>query len=167
MDWSPFLEDDETIRWQGRPAPRCYTFRNWKHSLFGLALLIMSLLWLSFGLHLAPGNLRGWLPLPFVLGGLYLSGGQLLWSRLQWEGVFYTITDRRVIVHKILPRRVFFCPLAEVTWFQVKPQGENLGTIKIRAEGRDEPLNLSCIEHPEVPAAMLRRVVEPDAADSV
>ncbi|NIQ96855.1 MAG: PH domain-containing protein [Desulfuromonadales bacterium] len=167
MDWSPYLEDGETVRWQGRPAPRCYTFRNWKHSLFGLALLLMSLLWLSLGLHLAPGKLWGWLPLPFALGGLYLSGGHLLWSRLQWEGVFYAVTDRRVIVRKSLPQSVLDCPLAEIAFFQVRPFGDNLGTIRITVEGRDAPLVMPCIEYPETPAALLRRVVEPRGADSV
>ena len=52
MDWNPHLEPGETVRWEGRPAPRCYTFRNWKHSLVGLLLLILTGFWqvMSFGL---------------------------------------------------------------------------------------------------------------------
>lgn len=163
MDWSLYLEREEDVRWQGRPAPRCYTFRKWKHSIFGLALLLLSLFWWGLGMRLTAGELRNWLPLPFALAGAYLSFGHLLWSRLQWERVFYAITDRRIIVHKILPTRVLFCPLAEVTRFDLYPVGENLGTIKITAEGRKSPLTLECIEYPEVPASMLRRAIDPHA----
>jgi len=109
------------------------------------------------------GESRGWLPVPFALAGAYLSFGHLLWSRLQWERTFYAITDRRIIIHKILPTRVLFCPLAEVTRFELLPVGKNLGTVRISAEGRKFPLTLACIEYPEVPASMLRRAIDPHA----
>ena len=75
------LTADETIRWHGRPAPRAYTFRNWRHSLLGLALLLPCLIWQLVGIELAADGAPSWvawLPLPFNLATLYLAFGQLL-----------------------------------------------------------------------------------------
>ena len=46
------LEEDETLLWQGRPAPRCYTFRNWKLAAAGTALFLACSFWLMLGYQL-------------------------------------------------------------------------------------------------------------------
>lgn len=152
MDWSSQLAAGESVQWEGRPAPRCFVFRNWRHSLFGLLLLLLSSWWQAVGYQL--GRLYGWgwlvwLPLPFVLLGLYLALGHVLLARYEWERVFYAVTDRRVLVLRGLLRPCAeSLELPEVTWFQVKPHGRELATVRV-VSGRDRPpLIFSCIEHP-------------------
>ena len=147
------LAVEETIRWQGRPAPRAYTFRNWRHSLFGLALLLPCMVWQLVGIELAADGAPSWvawLPLPFNLGNLYLAFGQLLIARLEWERVYYAVSDR-----SIYQRRGFFrsrlrsLPLAGVTRIRRKILGPNLATVRI--DGREgESLIFSAIEHSEL-----------------
>jgi len=152
MDWSSQLAADESVLWEGRPAPRCYVFRNWLHSLFGLLLLLLSTWWQAVGYQL--GQLYdliwlGWLPLPFVLLGLYLALGHVLLARYEWERVFYAVTDRRVLVLRGLFRSRFdSLSLPEVTYFQVRPHGRDLATVRV-CSGMPRPhLVLLCVEHP-------------------
>jgi hypothetical protein len=152
MDWSSQLAADESVLWEGRPAPRCYVFRNWRHSLCGLLLLLLSTWWLAVGYqlaHLYDWLWLAWLPLPFVLLGLYLALGHVLLARYEWERVFYAVTDRRVLVLRGLFRPHFeSLPLPEVTYFQVRPHGRDLATVRI-CSGMSRPhLVLLCIEHP-------------------
>lgn len=152
MDWSTHLAAGEYVLWEGRPAPRCYVFRNWRHSLFGLLLLLLSTWWQAVGYQL--GQLYdliwlGWLPLPFVLLGLYLALGHVLLARYEWERVFYAVTDRRVLVLRGLFRSRFdSLPLPEVTHFQVRRHGLDLATVRVGSSKARSPLTLSCIEHP-------------------
>lgn len=152
MDWSPYLETGEMVRWQGRPAPRCYTFRNWRHSLFGLLLLVLSVYWQIVGFELGRAYgypLMGWIPLPFLLAAVYLSIGHLLLARLEWEKVFYAVTDRRVLVLRgVLKQRLLETPLETVTYFRIRPLGEELGTVRISADPSLRSLSLHCLEHP-------------------
>ena len=151
MDWTQFAAG-EPVRWEGRPAPRCFVFRNWRHSLFGLLLLLLSTWWQAVGYQL--GRLYGWpwlvwLPLPFVLLGFYLSIGHLLLARYEWERVFYAVTDRRVLVLRgLFRRRCESLALSEVTYFQVKPHGRELATVRVCSGTTRPPLVLSCVEHP-------------------
>lgn len=152
MDWSPFLESGEVLRWEGRPAPRCFTFRRWRHSLFGILLLILSLYWQIVGYQLSltyrlPA--LAWIPLPFLFAAVYLSIGHLLFARREWEHVFFAVTDRRVLAQKgLLRRRLETLRLAEITYFRVTPLGENLGTVRIRSAEGCVPLELPCLEYP-------------------
>lgn len=152
MDWSTHLEADESVLWEGRPAPRCYVFRNWRHSLFGLLLLLLSTWWLAVGYqlgHLYDWIWLAWLPLPFVLLGLYLALGHVLLARYEWERVYYAVTDRRVLVLRGLFRPRFdSLQLPEVTYFQVRPQGRDLATVRICSAVSRPHLILLCIEHP-------------------
>jgi len=147
------LIDDEKILWQGRPAPRAYTFRNWRHALFGLALALPCLIWQLAGIDLAAGGAApwvAWLPLPFNLGCLYLAFGQLLIARLEWEQVYYAVSN-----HTIYQRCGFFrprlhrMPLAAVTTVRKKVLGPNLATIRMEGSA-GERLLFSSIEHPEL-----------------
>jgi hypothetical protein len=162
------LAADETIRWQGRPAPRAYTFRNWRHALFGLALMLPCLLWQLVGIELVANGAPGWvawLPLPFNLGSLYLAFGQLLIARLEWEQVLYAVSDRTVYQRRGFFRPRLRClPLAAVTNVRQKKLGPNLATIRI--DGEDgESLLFASIEHAELllrlfPAATAGDIVQ-------
>lgn len=152
MDWSAHLAADESVLWEGRPAPRCFVFRNWRHSLFGLLLLLLSTWWLGVGYqlgHLYDWIWLGWLPLPFVLLGLYLALGHVLLARCEWERVFYAVTDRRVLVLRgLLRRRCESLALPEVTWLMVRSHGRELATVRVCPGATRPPLILSCVEHP-------------------
>ncbi|MEJ2698953.1 MAG: PH domain-containing protein [Desulfuromonadales bacterium] len=153
MTWEGHLGPAEVLRWEGRPAPRCFTFRNWLHSLFGFLLLFLASYWQMVGYQLSQAHhslILALVPLPFLLAGIYLSFGHLLLARWEWENVFYAVTDRRILARRGLFRpRVEELPLAEVTGFRLKPLGENLGTLRIQGSG-DPPasLVLHCIEYP-------------------
>lgn len=167
MDWFDQLESGEEVRWEGRPAPRCYTFRNWQHSLFGMLLLVLAVWWQAVGYqlgHVYDSALLIWLPLPFLLVGLYLSLGHVLLARYEWERVFYAVTDHRVLVRRgIFRQRVESLPLSEVTYFQVKPLGKDLATISVIAEGRGNVV-LCCLEHPQRPIELLESAMEVSGA---
>ncbi len=97
------LDNNEEVCWEGRPAPRCYTFRHWRHSIFGLVFLVICCYWQFLGFEMAEtyeSILLAWLPLPFLLLGLYLSIGHLLQARLEWNRVYYAITDRRLLIQR-------------------------------------------------------------------
>jgi len=166
MNWSAHLEDNENITWQGRPAPRCFTFRNWMHSLFGIVLTIGSGFWLWYGIQLngAQGKIvLILLPLPFLIAGLYLAIGHLLLARLEWDHVFYALTDRRLIVQKgIGGKRVESLPLADLLGFQLRPIGEQLGTVAVRVREREKALLICCIEYPK----QLTDLLEPVLVDN-
>lgn len=163
MNWQPLLLPEETLRWQGRPAPRCWTFRNWRHSLFGMLLLPFSVWWQGTGLSLGREYANVWLillPLPVLLFALYLAFGHLLLARLEWEKVFFAVTDRRILLRRGVRGQVLLSlPLDEVGAYRLVPQGECLGTVKIRARGGEERLTLSCIEYPQGVTALLDAVL--------
>ena len=169
MTWEPLLEPGETLRWEGRPAPRCYTFRNWRHSLFGLLLVILCLYWTVMAVQLAAVYHWPWLPLvpvPFLLVAFYLALGHLLWARLEWEQVFYAVTDRRVLVRRGLRgRRHQQLPLAALVWFQVRPFGPELATVRLRGAAEDQRLALCCVEYPRRVTALLEAALASNAVE--
>ncbi|MDO9079660.1 MAG: PH domain-containing protein [Desulfuromonadales bacterium] len=161
------LTADETIRWQGRPAPRAYTFRNWRHAVFGFALMIPCLFWQFVGVELAADGAPAWvswLPLPFNLGCLYLAFGQLLIARLEWERVHYAVSDRNIYQrHGFFRSRLRSLPLADVTRIRKKNLGPNLSTVRI--DGREgESLVFSAIEHSELLLRLFPDLAGADAA---
>ncbi len=159
MNWAGVLVGNEVLYWQGRPAPRCYTFRNWRHALFGVFLFLLSLYWLTIGVQLAAVYGLPWLPwipVPFLLIGLFLGLGQLAAARVEWEQVFYAVTDRRILVRRGLRGKTLeSLPLNEVVWFQLRPHGEELGTLRIRGRDPQARLTLSCIEYPRKVTVLL------------
>jgi apolipoprotein N-acyltransferase len=152
MDWQPLLQPGESLRWQGRPAPRCWTFRNWRHSLFGMLLLPFTIWWLGIGISLGRENAAPWLfllSLPVFLAALYLALGHLLLARLEWEQVFYAITDQRILVRKGLRGQIFIAlPLEQIGSYRLLSQGESLGSVRLFPAGSEHRLTLSCIEYP-------------------
>lgn len=152
MRWEEFLEDGENLTWQGRPAPRCYTFRNWRHSIFGVVLLLLTTFWQSVGVKMADEYQLawlGWLPIPFLMVALFLAFGHLLLARLEWNRVFYAVTDRRLLVQRgLFGGRLQSMALDTVTYFRLRKQGEELGTLKVYGETSEHQLILNCIEYP-------------------
>ncbi len=162
MKLNIILESNEKIRWEGRPAPRCYTFRHWRHSIFGLIFLAICSYWQILGFEMAEtyeSIWLVWLPLPFLLFGLYLSIGHLLQSRLEWNNVYYAITDRRLLVQRaLLKRRIETLELAEITYFSLHHHGEQLGTLRAH-KGKEQQLTLHCIEYPRRATDLLEEVM--------
>lgn len=156
------LAVDETILWQGRPAPRAYTFRNWRHAIFGFALMLPCLFWQLVGIELVSAGAPSWvawLPLPFALGSLYLAFGQLLIARLEWEQVLYVVSDRTIYQRCGFFRpRLRQIPRAKVTAVRKRTLGPNLATIRLDGE-EGQFLLFAAIEHAEL---LLR--LFPDAA---
>ena len=125
MDWQKHLQEDEQLLWQGRPAPRCYTFRNWKLALIGVLLFLVSSFWQTLALQLVE-DVHGWtlalIPVPLVVASFMMGPGQLLLMRIEWERIYYCLTHKRLLLqHGILKNKVQEIPLDEiVNWKQKK-----------------------------------------------
>jgi hypothetical protein len=159
MDWNTCLEEGETLRWEGRPAPRAFVFRNWVHSLFGGLLLAVAVYWQVLAARLAEAQQWPWLalaPIPFLLVGLYLAVGHLLLARLEWEKVFYAVSDRRLLARKGLfrPRLETFA-LADLARFRVKPIGPELATLRVFPRDSGSGLVFTAVEQPRPVIALL------------
>lgn len=161
--WPPLLPN-EILRWEGRPAPRCYTFRQWRHALFGLFLTAVCSVWLWLGVQQAAEHgwpWLAWVPLPFLTYALWLAFGQLLAARLEWEKAAYAVTDRRIIVqHGLFKPCLNTLELERLTWFRLQPLGTELGTLRIHGEAGDRVLMMHCIEYPRRPAALLEAAIK-------
>lgn len=158
------LSAGEVVRWEGRPAPRCYTFRHWKHSIFGGIFLAICTYWQILGFPLAAEYGIAWLvwlPVPFVLLGIYFSVGHLLQARLEWNRVYYAITDRRLLAQRGLWRvRTETMALKDMTYFSLNWQGEHLGTLRV-CQGKEKQLTLHCLEHPRKATDLLEQWLKP------
>ncbi len=155
-DLESLLESGETILWRGRPAPRAFTFRNWRRSLavpVGFFVLLVAYRTVS----LVAGTVRlssPWLAL-LVAVGLWFGVGQLLWARLEWERVFYLLTDRRMVaVHGVLGRCRWTLPLVQLRKIESQPLGGALATLRLVAQGSTR--TLYCLEHPEILIQLLQ-----------
>lgn len=155
MDWENFTAKDETRRWVGRPAPRCYTIRNWKHSLVGMGMMVPISIWQQFGIELAQTGSPwyvAWIPLPFMFIALYLSLGHLFWARINWESVFYALTDEHLYIKPgIFSKRVVI-PISSIKTIQLKRHGAELATVILSVPVADEDrrVTLSCLEHSQL-----------------
>lgn len=153
MDW-PQLENGEQILWQGRPAPRCYTFRYWKQALIGSLLFLVSSFWLLLALELIKEGQPLWLaglPLPLILGSFIFGPMQILLARWRWPKVGYQLTDKALY---LAPGGA--AQLSEIVAVRLKRQGEHLASLRVEAAGA-KPLILHCIEQPETLRLLLNR----------
>lgn len=153
MNWELLLKQDEELRWEAKPAPRCYTFRHWRFSSAGalifLLTLLLPVLFVPAELAHNTGALRALLYLPSFLA-FWLFAGPLLVARLEWDRVFYAVTDRRLLVRRgVLRERIIALPLQDVAALQLEPLGEHLAHVRIKSALLSRPLRLCCIEYPQ------------------
>ncbi|OEU64560.1 MAG: hypothetical protein BA870_11195 [Desulfuromonadales bacterium C00003094] len=161
--WKDLLEAEERIVWQGRPAPRAYTFRNWRWSLLAAAGLVVVLFFRQGNGSLQVGYaVDQWWPAVGLVVGLWAGIGHLIWARLEWERVFYLLTDRRLLaVSGVLGRRRQVLPLKRLQQLEQEALGPALATVKVFGGGR--PLTLHCLEHPQLFLQLLSSHVGSDA----
>jgi len=161
MNWSSLLNPNEQILWQGKPAPFCYTFRNYVHAFAGLALSGLVAFWLKVSLYLdASYPHLWWTTLPFIGIGIYLCIGQFVLARLEWRHTLYLFTDQRLILFKgIFKWRMKPYNYSQVTSFSRRPVG-SLATFKIHVEGENKAVFMSCVEHPEALTTLLTDIVQ-------
>jgi hypothetical protein len=160
--WKDLLEADERIVWRGRPAPRAYTFRNWRWSLQAAAGLVMVLFFRQGNgpLQVDFAVDQWWTGAGLVVG-LWAGVGHLIWARLEWERVFYLLTDRRLLaVSGIFGRRRQVLLLKQLKQFEQDDIGPALATVKVSGGG--QRLTLHCIEYPQLLLQLLSSHIETD-----
>jgi hypothetical protein len=95
------VEPEETVIWQGKPEKWPFVTMGLPHLLVALPA---SLAWTGFFIYLEflavrAGSPAGALLLaPFVLVGLYLTGGRFFAGAWCWRNTCYMITDKRVLI---------------------------------------------------------------------
>ncbi|SEA15010.1 hypothetical protein SAMN05660420_01390 [Desulfuromusa kysingii] len=151
FNWS--LQDGETILWQGRPAPRCYTFRHWLQATIGTILYLASCFWLMVGVELVRSQGYSWwlaiAPFLIALAAFAVGPGQLIMARLRWEKVFYALTDQRLLVrNRMFKTTTNSYPLCHFKKVKQKHYGEHLSSLRLSFQ-ETQPVTLECIEHPE------------------
>lgn len=156
MNWHEYLLAGETLHWEGCPMPRCYVFKRWKQTLFGIPVLALSGYWFFQGMYLAASGYPFWLPLlplPFIFAGYQLSIGQLFSARRRWEKLYYAISDLRVL--RFDNHRVTALELCNISYFKLNFHGKQLGSLEIFAGSTEHRLTLECIEYPTKATALL------------
>jgi len=160
------LKEGETLLWQGRPAPRCYTFRNWKHALFGMVLFFPTLFWTTLSWQLFRAGESLLLPLvtvPFLLLSFWLAFGHLFKARWEWEQLFYSLSDQRLMKHS--RRGIEEFPVASFKGYTLRSLGEHLATVKVmHPEGR---LILHCLEQPQLLCDQLDMLLDQQRAGEI
>lgn len=167
------LEEGETLLWQGRPAPRCYTFRNWKQATLGTLLFLACSFWSFLGFELSESETQllviGLITLPLTMTTFFLGPGQLVLARWRWEKLFYALTDRRLLIREglVSVRRRSY-PRGTITGYQLRRFTEELASVRI-LRGKQPPLVLACLEQPNLLFRHLPRsqASEADAGESV
>jgi len=154
IDWQWPLDEGETLLWQGRPAPRCYTFRNWKLSAAGTLLFMACSFWMLLGIQLVKSEnysmLLVLITIPLVVTTFFLGPGQLVLARLRWEKLFYALTDQRLLVRDgILSVQFREFSLEEISGWQQRRFGPDLASIRI-LRGDEAPQILACLEQPQL-----------------
>lgn len=151
FQWS--LNDGETMRWQGRPAPRCYTFRHWLQATIGTILFLASSFWLMVGIQLVRAQgYSSWLilaPCLLSMAAFFIGPGQLILARWRWEKIFYALTDQRLLVrNRLFGNRIYIYQLCDYKHFKQKKYGRQLLSLRLSFKG-SPPIVLECLEHPE------------------
>jgi len=151
FEWS--LTDAEIIVWEGRPAPRCYTFRHWLQAAIGTVLFLASSFWFMVGIQLIRAQGYSWglavAPFLFALVAFCIGPGQLILARLRWEKIFYALTDQRLLVrNRLVGNKISDYPLANFKQFQQKKYGRQLVSLRLSFKG-SPAITLECLEYPE------------------
>lgn len=148
------LNEGEVVLWQGRPAPRCYTFRHWLQALIGTVLFLASSFWLMVGIQLVKtGEFPALLliaPVTLAVVAFFVGPGQLIFARLRWEKIFYVLTDQRLLVRKrLFGGKVLIFTRSDFKHFKQKTYGKNLVSLRLSFKNRPA-IVLECLEHPEL-----------------
>lgn len=164
--WNKLLEAEECIVWQGRPAPRAYTFRNWRWSMQAAAGLAMVLLFQQGNGPLQVDYaVDQWWTWAGLVVGFWAGIGHILWARMEWEHVFYMMSDRRLVaISGILGRRQQVFSLEQLQKVEQQSLGKALATVKISGGGQH--MTLLCLEYPQLLLQLLSCHVEPEARDA-
>ena len=136
----------EKILWQGRPAPRCYTFQYWKQALIGSLLFMVSSFWLLLAFELVDEGQPLWLlllPLPIIVSSFIFGPMQLLIARWRWPKVFYQLTDENIYFSEGRSAQI-----TDVTNVKIRRQGEHLASLRLDIQDA-RPLIIHCIEQPD------------------
>jgi hypothetical protein len=151
--WRDYLQKGESICWEGRPAPRAFTFRHWRWSAAALVsgLVLAGLAMPAIRAGEPSGSIGS--VLPAALGLLVFWGlfGPYLCARLAWEREFYALTDRRLLISSgLFACKVSACYRNELGEVSLRRLGPALATITFsRKEGCGQ-VTLACLEHPEL-----------------
>lgn len=146
------LEVGEKPLWQGRPAPRCYTFQYWKQALVGSLLFLVSSFWLMLAVELMAEGEPVWLaalPLPLIVGSFIFGPLQILRARWRWPKIFYQLTETRLYA-----AQGSSVQLADIIEIKIKKFGVQLASLRIDVKG-SRPLIIHCIEQPDRLLALL------------
>lgn len=159
--WDKLLEGEERIVWQGRPAPRAYTFRNWRWSMQAAAGLAMVLFFRQGNGPLQVNYaVDQWWTWAGLVVGFWAGIGHILWARMEWEHVFYLMTDRRLVaVSGIMGRRHQVLCLDQLEKVEQQALGTSLSTVKVFGGG--QRMTLHCLEYPHHLLQFLSSHVKP------
>ena len=155
----------ETLVWQGRPAPRCFTFRHWKRSLFWLFMFFAAGLWQWAGWQLFLHNnqtLWWFMPMPFLLLGFCFSIGRCVRARLEWEHVYYVLSDKKLRIQCGIPRRIICLDLDKLSYARLElydPAAQS-GLGRVYVEFGKRVVALNCVEHAQDLFEILQDLLE-------
>ncbi len=155
--WKSHLKFTESVLWEGRPAPRAYTFRHWRWSvtifIFFMVTLAASIFAVGNPLRqpIILSDIQPAKMLLFLLVSFWIAGGPLFYSRLAWENEFYALTEKRLLLmYGLFGRRFSAFSLDGLKVQEVCRQGPALATVKLKDEKTGESISLCCLEHPEL-----------------
>jgi hypothetical protein len=138
--WDGFLDEGEHVLWQGRPDPGI----EWRQmlsptSLFGVVFTAFSLFWMGaaaamiWGTGDAPGIfvLFPLFGLPFLLIGLFMMGGNVVWAAYLRRSTIYSVTTRQVFIARDTGagRTLEAIRIANIT--DIALEGGDPGTVRI------------------------------------
>lgn len=102
--WEGILDDDEVIRWQGRPdGALVWKISYFVSGLFGLAFSGFALFWMIMAAQAGGGF---WMfGLIHFSVGIGVGIGPPFWSAHKRRNSWYTLTDKRALIATNLPLR--------------------------------------------------------------
>ena len=167
LDWQWPLDDGENLLWQGRPAPRCYTFRNWKLATAATLLFLGSSFWLMLAYELVSSDGYPWwlllIPAPLVLLSFWFGPVSLLLARIRWEKVFYALSDKRLLIRDgLFAGEIESFPLTDISAWKQKIFSEHLISLRLQLNNH-QPVILYCLEQPQNLLGHLQREVKKPA----